>query len=140
MRKFIKGLGLGMLTIVYLVAKLLGFKTPTAQEAESFFDDGLVRIPVRFKPDILVSMLEGWFPLGFGGAHLNQIEDGSFDLIFQAADVSQAHNLVKLDIVQQALMASLDLVNAVHEEGHNVSDETRDAAREVERLVQRAGN
>lgn len=129
--------------VLFLLAKLVGYELPEDEPSADepvFADDGLLRVPIRLAPEVAHGMIEGWLPVGFGATHLNPNPDGSFDLMYCEADLSQQHNLIKLDNVDQALMAALDLARSVQDDEYEVSAEVAEAAREVERLVRRAGN
>lgn len=98
--------------------------------------DGEYVTPIRFSEELLHNLLSGWTPIGFGWACLRPRQDGSFDLFIRQAALSEDMNLVKLDAVQQALMAALDLADKITAGDSYVDDETEQAANEVRRLVQ----
>jgi hypothetical protein len=136
-------------TLVFLGMKFLGFKTPSLaemveetqdHESESFTDDGLLRVPIRLLPDVVDIMINDWYPIGFGATHLTPMPDGSFDLLYKEADLSHQHNLVKLDKVNESLMAALDLAHTIQEHEYDVPEDVSDAARTLERLVRSVGN
>jgi hypothetical protein len=99
--------------------------------------DGEYVVPVRFTEDLTHNLLGGWWPIGFGWAHLRPREDGSFDLFIRQQQVSEDLNLVKFDAVSSALMAALDLANAIDED-EDANDEVREAASAVKELVKTA--
>lgn len=96
--------------------------------------DGEYVVPLRLSEELTHNLLSGWWPIGFGWGQLRPRDDGSFDLFIRAGELREDLNLVRLDTVQAALVAALDLALAVENEGY-VSDETEAAAEEVKRLV-----
>lgn len=99
--------------------------------------DGEYVVPIRFTEDLTHSLLGGWWPIGFGWAHLRPRIDGSFDLFIRQRQISEDLNLVRFDAVSAALSAALDLANAI-EEDEDVGEDVRDAASELKNLVRTA--
>jgi hypothetical protein len=97
--------------------------------------DGEYVVPIRMSEELLTNLIAGWHPLGFGWATLKGRPDDSYDLFIRQAGINADMNLVKLDLVQTAMMAALDLSRNVIEEENMVDEHTTRAAREVMRLV-----
>lgn len=111
---------------------LFRMKKPTFHEVDHEYV-----VPVRFTEDLTHQLLAGWWPIGFGWAHLKPREDGSFDLFVRQRQVAEDLNLVRFDAVSNALVAALDLANAIEEDEY-VGDDVKEAASEVKALIQSA--
>lgn len=95
-------------------------------------------VPLRLSEQLTHDMLSGWTPFGIGWAKLRPRTDGSFDLFLRSALVREDMNIIRLDAVQQSLMAALDLALKIEDESSLLSEETVTAAKEVVSLVQAA--
>lgn len=100
--------------------------------------DGEYVVPVRLSEDLVHNLVSGWWPMGFGWAQLRPRADNSYDLFIRGAQLSTDMNLVSLDLVQQAMMAAVDLAQIVLQGESLVDEATSSAARELLRLVSRA--
>lgn len=100
--------------------------------------DGEYVIPIRISQDLAHNLMGGWWPLGFGWAHVRARTDGTYDLFVRQAALSEDLNLIRLDVVQQAMMSSLDLARHVVDNEEDYRDDVVEAAQQVIELVQNA--
>lgn len=125
-----------MRVLEYLLEKLL--MHIRAKKPEFVAVDGEYVVPIRFSEEIAHNLMTGWHPIGIGHAYLRPRDDGSFDLFVRTADLAEelkGMNMVSLDSVQNALLASLDLARSVLEGPTEYDPDTIEAAEQVRSLV-----